>query len=54
MLWRGANDRERCAERARRQERQSTQAHDPYVTFHDKVSAWSRISIQAVLEARNG
>ncbi len=28
--------------------------HDSYVAFRDKVSAWSRISIQAVLEAREG
>ncbi len=26
--------------------------HDSYVAFRDKISAWSRISIQAVLEAR--
>jgi len=28
--------------------------HDSYVGFRDRVSAWSRISIQAVLEAREG
>jgi TRAP-type mannitol/chloroaromatic compound transport system substrate-binding protein len=28
--------------------------HDSYMTFRDKISAWSRISIQAVLEARAG
>jgi TRAP-type mannitol/chloroaromatic compound transport system substrate-binding protein len=28
--------------------------HDSYVAFRDKVAAWSRISIQAVLEAREG
>jgi TRAP-type mannitol/chloroaromatic compound transport system substrate-binding protein len=28
--------------------------HDSYMAFRDKISAWSRISIQAVLEARTG
>jgi TRAP-type mannitol/chloroaromatic compound transport system substrate-binding protein len=28
--------------------------HDSYVAFRDKVAAWSRISTQAVLEARGG
>ena len=28
--------------------------HDSYVAFRGKVSAWSRISLQAVLEAREG
>jgi TRAP-type mannitol/chloroaromatic compound transport system substrate-binding protein len=28
--------------------------HDSYAAFRDKISAWSRISIQAVLEARAG
>jgi TRAP-type mannitol/chloroaromatic compound transport system substrate-binding protein len=28
--------------------------HDSYVAFRDKVAAWSRISTQAVLEAREG
>jgi len=28
--------------------------HDGYVAFRDKISAWSRISLQAVLEARGG
>jgi TRAP-type mannitol/chloroaromatic compound transport system substrate-binding protein len=28
--------------------------HDAYVGFRDKISAWSRISLQAVLEAREG
>jgi TRAP-type mannitol/chloroaromatic compound transport system substrate-binding protein len=28
--------------------------HDCYVAFRDKVAAWSRISLQAVLEAREG
>ena len=28
--------------------------HDSYMAFRDKVSAWSRISLQAVLEARAG
>src|SRR6516164_11544626 len=28
--------------------------HDSYMAFRDKISAWSRISIQAVLEARQG
>jgi TRAP-type mannitol/chloroaromatic compound transport system substrate-binding protein len=28
--------------------------HDSYVAFRDKVSAWSRISTQGVLEARGG
>jgi TRAP-type mannitol/chloroaromatic compound transport system substrate-binding protein len=28
--------------------------HDAYVAFRDKISAWSRISLQAVLEAREG
>jgi hypothetical protein len=28
--------------------------HDSYLPFHDKISAWLRISIQAVLEAREG
>jgi len=27
---------------------------DSYTAFRDKVSAWSRISTQAVLEAREG
>jgi TRAP-type mannitol/chloroaromatic compound transport system substrate-binding protein len=28
--------------------------HDSYVSFRDRTGAWSRISIQAVLEAREG
>ena len=28
--------------------------HDSYMAFRDKISAWSRISLQAVLEARDG
>ena len=28
--------------------------HDSYMAFRDKISAWSHISIQAVLEARAG
>jgi len=28
--------------------------HDSYMAFRDKISAWSRISIQAVLQAREG
>ncbi len=28
--------------------------HDSYVAFRDRISAWSRISLQAVLEAREG
>ena len=28
--------------------------HDSYVAFRDRISAWSRISLQAVLEARQG
>jgi TRAP-type mannitol/chloroaromatic compound transport system substrate-binding protein len=32
----------------------SRKVHDSYMAFRDKVSAWSRISLQAVLEAREG
>ena len=28
--------------------------HDSYVAFRDRIAAWSRISLQAVLEARQG
>jgi TRAP-type mannitol/chloroaromatic compound transport system substrate-binding protein len=28
--------------------------HDSYIAFRGKISAWSRISLQAVLEARQG
>jgi hypothetical protein len=28
--------------------------HDSYAGFRERISAWSRISIQAVLEARDG
>ena len=28
--------------------------HDAYVAFRDKIAPWSRISLQAVLEAREG
>jgi len=28
--------------------------HESYVAFHDRTSAWSRISLRAVLEAREG
>jgi len=28
--------------------------HDSYVGFRDRIAAWSRISLQAVLEAREG
>ena len=28
--------------------------HDSYIAFRDKIAAWSRISLQAVLEARGG
>jgi TRAP-type mannitol/chloroaromatic compound transport system substrate-binding protein len=28
--------------------------HDSYMAFRDKISAWSRVSLQAVLEAREG
>jgi TRAP-type mannitol/chloroaromatic compound transport system substrate-binding protein len=28
--------------------------HDSYMAFRDKIAAWSRISLQAVLEARQG
>jgi TRAP-type mannitol/chloroaromatic compound transport system substrate-binding protein len=28
--------------------------HDSYIAFRDKVSVWSRISLQAILEARGG
>jgi TRAP-type mannitol/chloroaromatic compound transport system substrate-binding protein len=28
--------------------------HDSYTAFRDKISAWSQISVQAVLEAREG
>jgi TRAP-type mannitol/chloroaromatic compound transport system substrate-binding protein len=28
--------------------------HDAYAAFRDKISGWSRISLQAVLEARQG
>jgi TRAP-type mannitol/chloroaromatic compound transport system substrate-binding protein len=28
--------------------------HDSYVSFRDRTAAWSRISIKAVLEAREG
>jgi TRAP-type mannitol/chloroaromatic compound transport system substrate-binding protein len=28
--------------------------HDSYIAFRDKISAWSHISVQAVLEARTG
>jgi len=28
--------------------------HDSYVAFRDRTGAWSRISIRAVLEAREG
>jgi TRAP-type mannitol/chloroaromatic compound transport system substrate-binding protein len=28
--------------------------HDSYMAFRDKISAWSRISLQAVLKARQG
>jgi hypothetical protein len=28
--------------------------HDSYVAFRDKIAAWSRISTQAMLEARGG
>ncbi len=28
--------------------------HDSYTAFRDKISIWSRISLQAVLEAREG
>jgi TRAP-type mannitol/chloroaromatic compound transport system substrate-binding protein len=33
---------------------QTRKVHDSYAAFRGKVSAWSRISIQAVLEARQG
>ena len=36
------------------QERQARKVHDSYMAFRDKISAWSRISLQAVLEAREG
>ncbi len=38
--------------RTRRQEPGRKKVHDSYVAFRDKISAWSRISLQAVLEAR--
>jgi TRAP-type mannitol/chloroaromatic compound transport system substrate-binding protein len=28
--------------------------HDSYVSFRERTAAWSRISIKAVLEAREG
>jgi hypothetical protein len=28
--------------------------HDSYVAFRDRTAAWSRVSIRAVLEAREG
>ncbi len=28
--------------------------HDSYVAFRERTAAWSRISIKAVLEARDG
>ena len=28
--------------------------HDSYMPFRERISAWSRISLQAVLEAREG
>ena len=28
--------------------------HDSYVAFRERTAAWSRISIKAVLEAREG
>jgi TRAP-type mannitol/chloroaromatic compound transport system substrate-binding protein len=32
----------------------AAKVHDSYTAFRDKISAWSRISLQAVLEARAG
>jgi TRAP-type mannitol/chloroaromatic compound transport system substrate-binding protein len=32
----------------------AAKVHAPYVAFRDKVSSWSRISAQAVLQAREG
>ena len=51
---RGADDGERRAGRSRRQERRRAKVHDSYMAFRDKEQAWSRISLQAVLEARAG
>jgi TRAP-type mannitol/chloroaromatic compound transport system substrate-binding protein len=28
--------------------------HDAYVAFRDRIAPWSRVSLQAVLEAREG
>jgi hypothetical protein len=28
--------------------------HDAYMAFRDKIANWSRLSLQAVLEARAG
>jgi hypothetical protein len=34
--------------------RGAQKVHDSYMAFRGKISAWSRISLQAVLEARDG
>jgi hypothetical protein len=52
MLWRGANDRERSASSAGMIDK-ARKVHDSYMAFRNKISAWSRMSIQqAILEAR--
>jgi TRAP-type mannitol/chloroaromatic compound transport system substrate-binding protein len=41
------------ADLAARSER-AKKVHDSYATFRERTAAWSRISLRAVLEAREG
>ena len=38
----------------RREDETARKIHDSYIAFRERTAAWSRISIKAVLEARDG
>ena len=54
LIARGAPAGARRAGRAGARSAAARKVHDSYVAFRERTAAWSRISIKAVLEAREG
>ena len=49
-----ASRRTTCSPNSPRQRAVARKVHDSYVAFRERTAAWSRISIKAVLDAREG
>ena len=54
VVRRRARSRPTCWPNSRRAASAARKVHDSYAAFRDRTAPWSRVSIRAVLEAREG